>query len=75
MFNLESDEMTGLWPNDILTFTFYMKFSSSIPNSTTSVKEVFGLMLSLESDEMTAWWRNDSLTFTYHVIFANGIPN
>ena len=24
MFNLESDEMTGLWPNDSLTFTFYM---------------------------------------------------
>ena len=41
MFNLESDEMTGLWPNDSLTFTFYMIFSSRIPNWTTSVKEVF----------------------------------
>ena len=31
MFCLESDEMTGLWPNDSFTFTFYMIFSSSIP--------------------------------------------
>ena len=23
MFSLEGDEMTALWPNDSLTFTFY----------------------------------------------------
>ena len=43
MFNLESDEMTGLWPNDSLTFTFYITFSNSIPNWTAFVKEVFRL--------------------------------
>ena len=31
MFNLESDEMTALWPIDSLTFTFYETFSNSIP--------------------------------------------
>ena len=41
MFSLESDEMTALWPNDSLTFTFYATFSNSIPNWTTFVKEVF----------------------------------
>ena len=41
MFSLESDEMTALGPNDSLTFTFYLKFSNSIPNWTTFVKEVF----------------------------------
>ena len=43
MFNLESDEMTALWPNDSLTLTFDVKFSNSIPNKTTFVKEVFWL--------------------------------
>ena len=32
MFSLESDEMTALWPNNTLTFTFYMIISNSIPN-------------------------------------------
>ena len=40
MFSLESDEMTALWPNDSLTFTFYVTFSNSIPYWTTFVKEV-----------------------------------
>ena len=30
MFTFESDEMTALWPNDSITFTFYLKFSNSI---------------------------------------------
>ena len=51
--SLESDKMTVLWPNDSITFTFY-------------VKEVFNSMNSLESDKMIAMWRNDSLTFTFH---------
>ena len=41
MLSLESDEMTALWPNDSLTFTFYAKISKSIPNWATFVKEVF----------------------------------
>ena len=43
MFSLGSDEMTALWPNDSLTFTFYVTFSKSIPNQTTFVEEVFRL--------------------------------
>ena len=43
MFSLESDERTVLWPNDRLTFTFYVIFSNTIPNWTTFVKEVFWL--------------------------------
>ena len=43
VFSLESDEMTALWPNDRLTFTFYVTFSNSIPNWTTFVKEGFWL--------------------------------
>ena len=60
MFSLESDEMTGFWPNDTLTFTFYVRFSNSIPNSSNFVKEVFDSMLSLESIEMTALGPNDN---------------
>ena len=41
MFSLGSDEMTALWPNDSLTFTFYVTFSNNIPNWTTIVEEVF----------------------------------
>ena len=41
MFSLESDEMIALWPNDSLTFTFYVIFSNSIPNKTSFVKEVW----------------------------------
>ena len=41
MFSLESDEMTVLWPNDSLTFTFYVIISNIIPNPATFVKEVF----------------------------------
>ena len=54
MFNLESGEMTALWPNDRLTFTFYVIFSISKPNWTTFGKNYFYSMLSLESEEMTA---------------------
>ena len=41
MFSLESDEMTVLWPNDSLTFIFYVIISNIIPNPATFVKEVF----------------------------------
>ena len=41
MFSLESDEMTALWPNDSLTFTFYVIISNSIPNCAAFVREVF----------------------------------
>ena len=41
MISLESDEMTGLWSNDSLTFPFYGTFSISVPDWTTFVKEVF----------------------------------
>ena len=41
MFSLESDEITAMWPNDSLTFTFYVTFSKSMQNWTTFVKEVF----------------------------------
>ena len=50
MFSLESDEMTALWPNGSLTFTFYEIFSNSIPKWTTFAKEVFYSMISLEGD-------------------------
>ena len=43
VFSLESDEMTALWPNESLTFTFYETCSTSIPDWTTFVKEVFWL--------------------------------
>ena len=54
MFSLENDEMTGLWPNDRLTFTFSLIFSNSIRNWATFGKEVFDSMFGLESNEMTA---------------------
>jgi len=75
MFSLESDEMTALWPNDRLTFTFYVIYSNRIPNWASFVKEVFDSMFSLESDKMTALWPNHRLTFTFYVIFSNSIPN
>ena len=75
MFNLESDKITDLWPNDRLTFTFYVIFSNKIPNWRTFAKKFFDSMFSLESDEMTALWQNDSLTFTFYVIISNIIPN
>ena len=75
MFSLESDKMTALWPNDNLTFTFYVIILKNIPNWKTFVKEVFDSLFSLESDEMTALWPNDSLTFTFYVIISNSIPN
>ena len=46
MISLESDKMTALWPNDLLTLTFHETFSNCI--------QVFYSMISLESDEMTA---------------------
>ena len=58
MFNLESDKMTALRPND--SITFFMAFSNSIPNWTPFVKEFFDLMLSSKSDKMTAVWPIDS---------------
>ena len=61
MLSLESDEMTALWPNDIITFTFYVMISNSIPNR--------------ESDKMTPLCQNDSLTFTFYVTISNSIPN
>ena len=39
MFSLESDKISALWPNDSLTFTFYVKISNSIPKPETFVKE------------------------------------
>ena len=75
MFNLESDEMTAIWPNDSSTFTFYVIISNSILNWATFVKEVFDSMFSLKSDEMTALWPNDSWTFTFYAIFSSSIPN
>ena len=75
MFSLESDEITAFWPNNSLTFTFYEKFSNSITNWTTFVKQVFVSMFNLESDEITALWPNESLTFTFYVTFSNSIPN
>ena len=55
MFSLESFEMTALWPNDDITFTFYVTFSNGIPHWT-----IFDSMLSSESDEVAAGWWNDS---------------
>ena len=75
MFSLESDEMTALWPNDSLTFTFYVSFSNSIPNWVSQIKEIFDSMFSLESDEMTALLPNDSSTLTFYVTFSKSIAN
>ena len=41
IFSLESDQMTALWANDILDFTFYVTISNSIANWTIFVKEIF----------------------------------
>ena len=63
MFSLESDEMTALWPNDSLTFTFYLTFSYSMPNWTTFVKEVFWFGVSF-------WkWRNDCFVTKWQLNF------
>ena len=75
MFNLESDKITGFWPNDSLTFTFYAIIPNSILNWATFVKEVFDSMFSLECDKMTALWQNDSLTFTLYATFSFSITN
>ena len=55
MLYLESDEMTALWQNDSLTFTFCMTFSNIIPNWTIFVKEVFW------SNALFRKWRNDCI--------------
>ena len=68
-------DMTVLFMNDSLTFTFYETFSRSIPNWTTFVKEVFNMILSLESDKMTALWLNESLTWTIFVKIMIRLPN
>ena len=52
MTSLECDEMNGLRPNNILSFTFYETSSNSIPKLTPFVKEVF---FDLRSDKMTAF--------------------
>ena len=65
MSSLESDKMTALWPNDILTFTFYAIISNSTSNWANFVEEVFDSMFTLESDKMTAMWPDDSITFTF----------
>ena len=69
MFSLESDEMTALWPNDSLTFTFYVIFSNSIPNWTTFVKEFFWF------DAQSREWRNDrfvtKLQLNFHFLCDN----
>ena len=75
MLSLESDEMTVLWPNDRLIFTFYLTFSNRIQNWTTFVTKVFYLMFSLQSDKMTVLGPNDNLTFTFYVTFSNSKPN
>ena len=75
MFSLESDKMSPLWPNDSLTFTFYMTFSNGIPNWSTIVKEAFDSMFSLGIDKMTALRQNDISPFTFYVIFSNITPN
>ena len=41
MFSLESDQITALWADDILNFTFYVTISNSIANRKTFVKEIF----------------------------------
>ena len=75
MFSLESDEMIALWPNDSLTFTFYMTFSNSIPNWSTIVKEVFDSMFGLRIEKMTAFRQNDILPFTFYFTISNIKPN
>ena len=65
MLSYESDDMSALWPNDKLTFTFLNK----IP------KWTFDLMLSWESDKMTAVWPNQIFTFTFYDKFSHSIPN
>ena len=60
IFSLENDQMTALWANDILNFTFYVTISKSIANWTTFVNKFSDLMLSSESDEITAMWWNYS---------------
>ena len=51
--SLESDKITALWPNDILTFTFYETFSNSIPNWAIFEKEAFWF------DDWFIKWQND----------------
>ena len=64
MLSLESDEITALWPNDILTLTFYVIISKSMLTWAT-----FDPMLSLESDKMTIVWPNDSSTLALYASF------
>ena len=68
MFSLESDEMTTLWPNYSLTFTFYLIISNSIPNWATFVKEVFWF------DVQIRRWRNDcfvtKLQLNFHFLWG-----
>ena len=75
MFILESDKITVLWPNDILTFNFYVIISIAYQTEQLLKKKFFDSMFSLESDQMTALWPNYSLTFIFYVIISNGIPN
>ena len=51
--SLESDEMSALWQNDHLTFTFHYTFSNSTPSSKKFIKEVYGF-----DTWFTKWWND-----------------
>ena len=68
MLSFKIYEMPAVWPNYILIFTFYAKFSNSIQNLAVFVKEVFWF------DVQFRMWQNNCLTFNFHqLIFVREV--
>ena len=59
MITSESDEMTAVWSNDSLTFTFYATFSTSILSWITFVKDFLILCF---GQKVTKWLLCDQMT-------------
>ena len=53
MYSLESDDMTALWQNDSLIFTFYVTSQIVYQTKQLLKKKFSDSMFSLESDKMT----------------------
>ena len=72
--SLEIVEITALWPNDSLTFTFMKHFQIASQTEHFFKKTFFYLMINLERDKMKAFWPNDSLSFILYETFSSSIP-
>ena len=65
MFNLESDNMTVLWPTDILILLFIRHSQITYQVAKLLYDKFLDLMCRLQNYQMTVLWEIESLTFTF----------